>query len=169
MSDRREVTFGIRTVDCRNVDGKLVIFVNGRRILCRGGNWGMDEGMLDCDAAGYDLRVRLHRDMNLVMIRNWVGMVGREAFYAACDRHGLLIWDDFWLANPLDGPDPADPAMFLANARDKIRRVRSHPSLVLYCGRNEGLPPPDLDAGMRAAVDESMEPAAIFPIPRRAW
>ena len=88
------------------------------------------------------------------MIRNWVGMVGRQAFYDACDRHGLLVWDDFWLANPVDGPAPSDDALFLKCARDKIRRVRSHASLALYCGRNEGLPPPELDAGMNAAIEE---------------
>ena len=58
------------------------------------------------------------------MIRNWVGMEGREAFYQACDRYyGILIWDDFWLANPVDGPNPTDSALFLTNARDK-RPVR---------------------------------------------
>jgi beta-galactosidase/beta-glucuronidase len=87
--------------------------------------------MLNCDRDGYDLRVRLHHDANLVMIRNWVGMVGREAFYDACDRYGILIWDDFWLANPGDGPNPKDRVMFTANARDKIRRVLSHPALAV--------------------------------------
>jgi hypothetical protein len=114
----------------------------------------MDEGMLNCDAAGYDLRVRLHHDANLNMIRNWTGMVGREAFYDACDRYGILIWDDFWMAHDTDGPDPADQKMFMANARDKIRRVRSHPSLALYCGRNESPPPKGLDTALPAAVNE---------------
>ncbi len=151
-SDEKEVVFGIRQLDFKVENNILNILVNGHRILCRGGNWGMEDGMLICDKDGYDLRVKMHRDMNMNMIRNWVGMVGRDAFYEACDRHGLLIWDDFWLANPVDGPDPTDHAMFMSNARDKIRRVRSHPSLALYCGRNEGVAPPDLDDGMRAAV-----------------
>jgi Exo-beta-D-glucosaminidase Ig-fold domain/F5/8 type C domain/Glycosyl hydrolases family 2/Glycosyl hydrolases family 2, sugar binding domain len=151
-SDEKQVIFGIRKMDYRVEDNVLNIFVNGHRMLCRGGNWGMEDGMLICDKDGYDLRVRMHRDMNLMMIRNWVGMVGRDALYEACDRHGILIWDDFWLANPIDGPDPTDHAMFMSNAQDKIRRVRSHASLALYCGRNEGVAPPDLDAGMRDAV-----------------
>lgn len=160
ISDSKNVTFGIRKISyvITNAIGStnqmLTIYVNGRRILIRGGNWGMAEGMLNCDAAGYDLRVRLHHDANLNMIRNWVGMVGDEAFYDACDRYGILIWDDFWLANPSDGPNPTDDEMFMANARDKIRRIRSHPSLVLYCGRNEGMPPKGLVTVLPAAVDE---------------
>ncbi len=154
-SDHAELNFGIRNIEYK-VDSKnsLQLYVNGHRILVRGGNWGMEEGNLDCDAAGYDLRVRLHRDMNLNMIRNWVGMIGKKAFYEACDRHGLLIWDDFWLANPVDGPPPDDAEMFFANARDKVRRVRSHASLALYCGRNEGMPPPVLDEGMQTILAE---------------
>jgi hypothetical protein len=35
------------------------------------------------------------------------------------------------------------------NVRDKIKWVRKHPSLALYCGRNEGLPPQDLDNSMK--------------------
>jgi len=153
VSDEKTVNFGIRKLECRVIDDVLTVFVNGTRILIRGGNWGMADGMLNIDSAGLDLRVRLHRDANLNMIRNWIGMEGHEAFYDACDRYGLLVWDDFWLANPVDGPDPEDCGMFISNARDKIRRVRSHPCVALYCGRNEGQPPEDLDAAMRAAVD----------------
>jgi hypothetical protein len=149
-SDERDVRFGVRKLECRMQRGSLYLYVNGARIVCRGGNWGMDDALLDCDRAGYDLR--MHRDLHLVMIRNWVGMTGKEAFYDACDRYGLLVWDDFWLANPSDGPDPEDHAMFLNNARDKVRRVRGHPCLALYCGRNEGDPPADLDKGLREAV-----------------
>ncbi len=152
VSDQKQVSFGIRSIEYQTEGGILSLVVNGCKVLCRGGNWGMDEGMLRCDAAGYDLRVRMHHDLHLVMIRNWIGMVGHDAFYEACDRYGILVWDDFWLANPGDGPDPADHAMFMNNVRDKIRRVRSHPCLALYCGRNEGDPPADLDAGMREAT-----------------
>lgn len=178
VSDRKSVNFGVRELTSVITNGVLTFYVNGVRILCRGGNWGMDEGMLNCDAAGYDLRVRLHRDAGLNMIRNWVGMVGRREFYDACDRYGILIFDDFWLANPVDGPDPLDEAMFLANARDKIRRVRSHPSLALYCGRNEGCPPETLDAGLRSALTE-LDPTRRYlshsaevdfkPASNRAW
>lgn len=154
VSDSKSVTFGIRKISYVINDRVLTLYVNGKRILIRGGNWGMDEGMLNCDTAGYDLRVRLHHDANLNMIRNWVGMVGRDAFYDACDRYGILIWDDFWLANPNDGPNPTNDEMFIANADDKIRRVRNHPSEALYCGRNEGMPPKGLDSALRAAVNE---------------
>ena len=83
----------------------------------RGGNWGFGESMLRYRAREYDAAVRYHREMNFTMIRNWVGQIGDDAFYEACDRHGIVVWQDFWLANPWDGPDPDDNALFLATRR----------------------------------------------------
>ncbi|MDF2382010.1 discoidin domain-containing protein [Nostoc ellipsosporum NOK] len=152
VSDQKNIAFGIREYSYTYNDNKLRIGINGVPLIIRGGNWGMSESMLRCDSAGYDLRVRLHRDMNLNLIRNWIGMIGDDEFYEACDRYGIMIWDDFWLANPLDGPDPSDNKMFMANVYDKIKRVRNHASLALWCGRNEGLPPSFLDSAMNRAL-----------------
>jgi beta-galactosidase/beta-glucuronidase len=152
ISDVESSRFGIRQITSDTNDGVLTLYVNGKRLFVRGGNWGMSESMLRLDDEGYDVRVRLHQDQNFTMIRNWIGMTSSEAFYDACDKYGILVWDDFWLANPFDGPDPADPALFMANARDKIRRVRKHASVALYCGRNEGAPPESLATALSEAV-----------------
>ena len=72
--------------------------------------------------------------MNFTMMRNWVGQIGDKELYEACDRHGIMIWQDFWLANPSDGPDPYDPEMFIANAEDYVKRFRNHASIVFIAG-----------------------------------
>ena len=81
-------------------------------------------------------------------------MIGDEELYEACDRHGIMIWQDFWLANPADGPDPYYPEMFIANAEDYVKRIRSHASIGLYCGRNEGFPPEQIDKALRRIIKE---------------
>ncbi len=58
--------------------------------------------------------------MNFTMIRNWVGQTGDEAFYEACDKYGIVVWQDFWLANPVDGPNPDDNDLFMKNAKDYV-------------------------------------------------
>ncbi len=143
---------GLREMRYTGLRDSLQIFVNGRRFIPLGGNWGFDEHNLLYRSREYDIAVGYHRDMHFTMIRNWVGQVGDEAFYEACDRHGIMIWQDFWLANPADGPDPYDDVMFLGNARDYVRRMRQHASIGLYCGRNEGFPPPAIDRGLRQLV-----------------
>ncbi|OUQ53961.1 hypothetical protein B5E60_05325 [Alistipes sp. An116] len=149
VSDNERVVFGIRQYAYTVVNNNFRIWVNGHPILVRGGNWGMADAMLHCDAKRYDTYVRLHKEMNLNMIRNWIGMEGDDEFYEACDRYGILIWDDFWLANPVDGPHPTDNAMFMRNVCDKIRHFRNHASVSVWTGRNEGYPPAALDSAMR--------------------
>lgn len=149
VSDTERVVFGIRQYAYTVVNNNFRIWVNGFPVIVRGGNWGMADALLHCDAKRYDTYVRLHREMNLNMIRNWIGMEGDDEFYEACDRYGIMIWDDFWLANPVDGPHPTDNAMFMRNVRDKIRHFRNHASVAVWTGRNEGYPPAELDSAMR--------------------
>lgn len=153
-SDRTAFKAGIRQMTWDESDGRLTLRVNGRRFSGKGGNWGFPELLLRYGEREYDIAVRYHAEQNFTMIRNWVGQTGAEAFFDACDRHGIMIWQDFWLANPADGPDPDDEAMFVSNAEDFVSRIRRHPSIALYCGRNEGMPPASLDSALRATVSK---------------
>ncbi|WP_348265106.1 discoidin domain-containing protein [Telmatobacter sp. DSM 110680] len=152
--DKKAFQAGIRQMTYSEVGGDLRIWINGRRFIARGGNWGFGESMLRYRAREYDAAVRYHREMNFTMIRNWVGQIGDDAFYEACDRHGVVVWQDFWLANPWDGPEPDDNELFLRNVKDLVLRIRNHPSVGLYCGRNEGFPPPPLEQGIRKTLGD---------------
>ena len=152
ISDSLHFKTGIREITCDEQDGALRLYVNGRRVVPLGGNWGFPQQNLLYGPEQYDAAISYHRQMHFNMIRNWVGQVADEAFYEACDRYGILVWQEFPLANPADGPDPSDEAMFLANASDRVLRLRRHPSIALWCGRNEGFPPPSLDGPLRETV-----------------
>ncbi len=154
ISDTKSFQAGVRQFTFSEEGGALRIWINGRRFIPRGGNWGFSESMLRYRGREYDAAVRYHRDLNFTMIRNWVGMIGDDEFYEACDRHGIVVWQDFWLANPVDGPDPDDNFLFMRNARDLIGRIRHHASIGLYCGRNEGFPPPYLNVNLQLTVAE---------------
>ena len=154
VSDTKRFLAGVRQFTYSEDGGILRIWINGRRFVPRGGNWGFSEDLLRYRAREYDVALRYHRDLNFTMVRNWVGQVGEDAFYEACDRHGIVVWQDFWLANPLDGPNPDDVPMFLRNARDYILKIRNHPAIGLYCGRNEGNPPPPIEDGLRSLIAE---------------
>jgi hypothetical protein len=154
ISDAKTFKAGVRQMTYSEEGSALKIWVNGRRFIARGGNWGFSESMLRYRGREFDAAARYHREMNFTMIRNWVGQTGEDEFYEACDRHGIMVWQDFWLANPWDGPDPDDSALFLSNVRDVILRIRNHPCLGLYCGRNEGFPPKPLEEGIRKALAE---------------
>lgn len=152
---------GLREMKFVDAKDSLRIYINGRRFIPLGGNWGFDEHNLLYRSQEYDITVGYHKEMNCTMIRNWVGQIGDEAFYEACDRHGIMIWQDFWLANPADGPNPYDENLFLSNAEDYVRRIRSHASIGIYCGRNEGYPPVTIDRKLREYV-RTLSPGMDF-------
>jgi hypothetical protein len=166
-SDTKSFRAGVRQFTYSEEGGALRIWINGRRLVGRGGNWGFPESNLRYRAREYDTALAYHQDMHFTMIRNWVGQTGDEEFYEACDRHGIVIWQDFWLANPVDGPDPEDADLFLRNAKDFVLRIRNHPSLGLYCGRNEGNPPQIIDDGIRAILN-TLHPDLHY-ISNSAW
>ena len=154
---------GIREFTYKDVKTDLKMYINGHRFFPKGGNWGFSEFNLRYGKDEYDTAVRLHKEMNLNMIRNWVGQTGDDEFYEACDKYGVVVWQDFWLANPADGPDPDDEDMFMDNAEDLVGRIRHHPSIGLYCGRNEGYPPASLNARLVNAVAHLHGDIAYIP------
>jgi beta-galactosidase/beta-glucuronidase len=154
VSDSKTFQAGIRQFTYSEEGHALKFWINGRRFIPKGGNWGFGESMLRYRGREYDAAVRYHADQHFNMIRNWVGQIGDDEFYEACDRHGIVVMQDFWLANPWDGPEPDDNSMFMRNVNDTILRIRSHPSIGLYCGRNEGYPLKPLDDSIRAALKQ---------------
>jgi hypothetical protein len=138
----------LRTVDDKKPSPYLVIKVNGVRIAARGGNWGMDDARKRVSRERLEPYFRLHRDANLNIIRNWVGQNTEEVFYDLADEYGLMVWNDFWASTQDYNVEPLDTDLFLENARDTILRFRNHPSIVMWCGRNEGVPAPNLNQGL---------------------
>jgi Exo-beta-D-glucosaminidase Ig-fold domain/Glycosyl hydrolases family 2, TIM barrel domain/Glycosyl hydrolases family 2/Concanavalin A-like lectin/glucanases superfamily/Glycosyl hydrolases family 2, sugar binding domain len=145
IDPQAEGTSAIRPVTNEKGLTDLVIKVNGVRIAVRGGNWGMDDSRKRVSRERLEPYFRLHREANLNMIRNWVGQSTEGTFYQLADEYGMMVWNDFWASTENTDAEPDDPSLFVDNARDVVRRYRNHPSIVIWCGRNEGVPPPALN------------------------
>jgi beta-galactosidase/beta-glucuronidase len=130
-------------------------------IFIRGGDWGLDEALKRIPRERLDAEIHMHQLANLNLIRNWVGQSTGEDFYELCDKYGIMIWDEFFQPNPSDGPNPTDLDTYVANVRDKILRFRNHPAIMLWCARNEGFPPPEIDAALRKLMAE-LEPTRRY-------
>ena len=173
VSDVMDFNVGVRTISYA-LDGgtTLALVVNGVPVFAKGGNWGMDEAMKRIPRGRLDAEMRLHRDANYTIVRNWVGQSTSEDFYDLADRYGLLVWDEFFQpAAGLDSGrqrgetgdgDLTDISLYLANVREKILRFRNHPSIALWCGRNEGAPSPAFMADRLAEITAELDPGRAF-------
>lgn len=134
-----EIQNGVNGPDQPKAHAKepLSISCNGKRILIRGVNWGMDEGLLRCDREGFMKRVGMEKDMNFNLIRDWAGNLDKPEFYDVCDELGIMVWEEFGIAN---GLMPDDPIMWLKNARDRFFRRRNRTCVALWCTCNESTP-----------------------------
>jgi len=95
------------------------------------------------------------------MIRNWVGQSTSPDFYDMADKYGILLWDEFFQPNPNDGPNVTDIPTYIANVTDKILRYRNHPSIAIWCARNEGYPPKQLDDELKVLMAR-LDPTRLY-------
>ncbi len=161
-SSTQSTAFGIRRIEYQVPDSEnLTISVNGVKIMVRGGDWGLDEGMKRVPLERLDAQFHLHALANLNMIRNWVGQSTNPDFYDLADKYGILLWDEFFQPNPGDGPNPDDIPTYLANVTDKVVRFRNHPSIAVWCARNEGYPPQALDDTLKKMMAD-LDPTRLY-------
>ena len=147
-----EGTTAIRPLEETTLSPFLVIKVNGVRIAARGGNWGTEDWRKRIDRERLEPYFRLHRDANVNIIRNWVGQNTEDSFFELADEYGLMVLNDFWASTQDYNLEPQDVNLFMENARDVVKRYRNHPSVIMWFGRNEGVPQPVLNEALEAMI-----------------
>jgi beta-mannosidase len=113
--------------------------INNKPVFSGGTNWiPADNFIPRIGAEKYRKWIELAAEGNQNMLRVWGGGIYEEdIFYDLCDEMGLMVWQDFMFGCALY-PTPAwllDSVR--AEAEANVRRLRNHPSLVLWCGNNE--------------------------------
>lgn len=137
---------GFRSIAADTSDGGFALIVNGQRLFARGAVWApIDAVRLHADPAQIERTVVALQAAGANLVRvSGTGAWEQSAFYAACDRHGLLVWQDAMLAT-LDPPaDPQWAALLEAELRTWLPRIGAHPSLAVVSGGNEVLQQPVL-------------------------
>jgi beta-mannosidase len=141
--DKKNLNIGLRTIELvqeKDAIGKSFYFkVNGVPVFMKGANYIPPDSFLPrvTDSAYINI-VKNAADANMNMLRVWGGGVyAEDAFYDACDKNGILVWQDFMFACAMY---PGDPE-FLLNVKqevdDNVNRLKNHPCIALWCGNNE--------------------------------
>ncbi|WP_245632401.1 glycoside hydrolase family 2 TIM barrel-domain containing protein [Edaphobacter aggregans] len=82
------------------------------------------------------LQSAVDADMN--MVRHWGGgYYETDKFYELCDELGLMVWQDFMFGNEWQPGTYEFKQNVEQEAEYQVTRLRSHPSIVLWCGNNE--------------------------------
>ncbi|HET9696459.1 MAG TPA: glycoside hydrolase family 2 protein [Terriglobales bacterium] len=75
---------------------------------------------------------------NMNMLRHWGGgYYETDEFYELCDELGIMIWQDFMFGNKWQPGTYDFKQNVEAEAEYQVKRLRDHPSVVLWCGNNE--------------------------------
>ncbi len=180
VQDYENVQFGVREIQTawNPHTRSKEIYVNGQRIFIKGGNWIISDAMLRFTDERYDAEIRYHRDMNLNLIRIWGGaLTERPEFYEACDKYGMLVIQDFWFSgdcngrwlDPLKTEDqwtrrkyPDNHPLVIESAVDMIKMIRNYPSLAMWCGGNEIMPPEDILLPLRDSILPALDGTRWF-------
>ncbi|MBE6936083.1 MAG: hypothetical protein E7458_06210 [Ruminococcaceae bacterium] len=120
-------------------DAPATLEINGRKLFARGSNWvGTDIFAGEMTREHYDELLTQAAECNVIILRIWGGaFVNKESFFELCDEKGIMVWQEFPLACNEYPDDPHYLAVLEHEARAIVRRLRTHPSLVIWCGGNE--------------------------------
>ncbi len=141
--DEKFVNIGLRTIELiqeKDSIGKSFYFkLNGVSVFMKGANYIPNDNFLpSVYAFDYQNTINDAVFANMNMLRVWGGGVyADDAFYEACNKNGILVWQDFMFACAMY---PGDDH-FVNNVAEEIvcqvERLRNHPCLALWCGNNE--------------------------------
>lgn len=141
--DERFRRTGLRTLELRQKPDKdgisFEFVVNGIPVFGHGANWiPADIFPTRISREKYKNLLTSLKNANMNMLRVWGGGIYEDDyFYEFADENGILIWQDFMFACSMY---PGDKA-FLDNVRheaiDNVKRLRNHPSIVIWVGNNE--------------------------------
>ncbi len=144
-NDTTKQEIGFRTVEVLTEPDDygigMVFRINGRDIFAKGANWIPPDALpARHSPKHYEQLLESARQANMNMIRVWGGgQYEYDYFYDICDRKGLLVWQDFMFSCALYPSDPEFLENVRVEAEYQIKRLKNHPSLVLWCGNNEDI------------------------------
>src|SRR5271155_2666756 len=165
-----EVKTGLRSIELRRVAdqwGKSFEFViNGITVYSKGAD------VIPFDSFPNRVTPDIHRkilqaarDAHMNMLREWGGgYYESDDFYDICDELGLMVWQEFAFGGDMIPGDVAYQENVRLEAIDQIKRLRDHPSVVVWCGNNE------VETGWYHWGDRQEFKNSISPVDRdRVW
>lgn len=141
--DSRKERIGLRTVDIQARydtpgQGEFRISVNKYPILAKGTNWCALDALHSRDKNRLKAIHDLADELGCNIIRCWGGNVYEDHdFFSLCDERGIMVWQDFALACGIYPQNDEFAHMIEKECTSIVRKLRNHPSIILWAGDNE--------------------------------
>ena len=147
LSDGDTLQFGIREISSElNEKGARQFKINGERILIRGGGWAPDM-LLRPAPESDEVQIRYVLDLGLNTVR-MEGKLESDHFFELADRYGILVMAGWCCCDHWEHWDKwkkEDYEIAAESLRSQIRRLRNHPSLLVWLNGSDNPPPPEVE------------------------
>ena len=146
VKDEYRLKVGVRTVELIRTDatdmdgnGDFCFKVNGKRVFVLGTNHVPLDAFHCNDPSRTEKFFELLDDIGCNALRCWGGNVYEsDRFYDLCDELGIMVWQDFAMGCAVYPQDCLFAEKIEREATYQVKRLRNHPSVILYAGDNEG-------------------------------
>ncbi|NGP44768.1 hypothetical protein G4V62_07280 [Bacillaceae bacterium SIJ1] len=147
--DEQTRSIGIRSLDfVSNVDSPedalpYTVVINGKKVYIKGVNMTpLDLLYGNVTNEQYEWLIYLMKKANMNMVRVWGGgIIEKTVFYDLCDRHGIMIWQEFIQSSSGVDSVPAKSSGFLRALEESavaaVKERRNHVALTVWSGGNE--------------------------------
>ncbi|MEI2285039.1 beta-mannosidase [Paenibacillus polysaccharolyticus] len=139
----QEVKTGLRSIrlvrDSDEAGASFYFELNGVAVFAKGANHIPNDSFItEVTRERYMHEIISAAESNMNMLRVWGGgFYEEDVFYDLCDEYGIMVWQDFMFACSMYPGDEAFLNSVRHEAIDNVKRLRNHPSIVLWCGNNE--------------------------------
>ncbi len=113
------------------------VVINGRSVFMKGAGWCTIDATMHFTREDYDRILSRAYDQGLNFLRAWGGgMVETDDFYDLCDEYGICVYQEWPTCWDSYKTQPAE--VLYETVILNTKRIRNHPSLIVYGGGNEG-------------------------------
>ena len=156
-----KTSFGIRTIEMRPLtDGakedyyNWTFVINGKPMFIKGTGWCTMDALMDFSRNKYEHLLQIAKSQHIQMLRAWGGgMPETDDFYELCDRYGILVMQEWPTAWNSHNTQPY--SLLKETVERNTKRLRNHPSLVMWGAGNESDKPfgPAIDMMGRLSIE----------------
>ena len=164
VSDEASINYGIREISSElTPKGARLFKVNHKPVLIRGGGWAQDM-LMRPSRERTDAQIAYVLAMNLNTVR-MEAQLESDHFFEIADQKGLLVmagWCccDMW--EHWDQWQPGTTNVATESLRSQMRRLRSHPSLLVWLNGSDGPPPATVEQAYLQVEKETNWPNPVI-------